>query len=157
NKQASTETLNSFLLSIQSFSNSEIGYFLLTWSNKMFFTTLFFTNNATFPLIFRKVSIIIKVINSAISKLPLPVIASKPLWFLKFLFLGRLSELRLPSFEFVTQGGLPITKILFLAFSFAILLKLKSKTLQCVIEISGLMLSGFSKKKLTILNFVSHT
>lgn len=48
-----------------------------------------------------------------LSKFPFPVIASKPLWFLKFVFFGRFLELMLPNFEFVTQGGFPITKIFF--------------------------------------------
>jgi hypothetical protein len=38
--------------------------------------------------------------------------ASNPLWFLKLVFRGRFFEFRLPNFAFVTQGGLPMIKIL---------------------------------------------
>ena len=58
--------------------------------------------------------------------------------FLKFDFFGRLFELRLPNFEFVTQGGFPIINIFSAGNCFEIFLKSKSKTLQCVIVISGL-------------------
>ena len=45
-------------------------------------------------------------------------------------FLGRLVEFKLPNFELVTQGGLPITKISFVECFLAISLKSKSNTLQ---------------------------
>jgi hypothetical protein len=63
------------------------------------------------------------------SKFPFPVIASKPLCFLKFDFLGKLLDSKLLNFEFVTQGGFPKTKISPLVL-LTRELKLKSKTLK---------------------------
>ena len=48
------------------------------------------------------------VMYSAMSKLPFPVIASSPLWRLKFDFLGKFLESIALNSEFVTHGGLPI-------------------------------------------------
>ena len=48
---------------------------------------------------------------------------------LKFDFLGRLFEFKLPNWEFVTQGGLPMISKLLLITRFESVLKSKSKTL----------------------------
>ena len=68
---------------------------------------------------------------SAISKFPFPVIASKPLAFLKLLLGGRLLLCISPNLLFVTQGGFPMTNISFPLKDVLIGWKSKSKKFRC--------------------------
>ena len=87
----------------------DIWYLVLFCSNKIFFTTEFLTRKEKVPFNFENIDSNLIEIYSPMSKFPFPVIASNPLCFLKFDFTGKLSDPSDDNFEFVTQGGFPIT------------------------------------------------
>ena len=95
-------------------------------SRTMFLITAFLTNSANRQRLPAKPLKSNKRMDSEMSKLPIPVIASNPRLCLKLLLVGRFLLPMLPSKLFVTQGGLPITNS---SLSSAIVLKSKSKTL----------------------------